>query len=336
VPAQCLDSVDNDRADVNRRELECRPGLDTSHLMRMLSRSAKAAHRIDTTITTKPLNKTIYLGISASLLRDNNQKTSGLIFIFQDLTEIKAMQEQITRADRLAAIGQLAAGVAHEIRNPLASISGSIQMLSSTELALSDENRALMEIILRESQRLDSILTDFLLYDRPKTISFVKCDLIYEVIFSTIGLLKQDQRFSSKNIQVQVDVVPNFPKIVCDVEQMHQVFWNLFLNAFQAMEKQGTLSVRACVEKLAPWELGTQTPIYAAIFTVSDTGNGIPHEKLPHIFHPFYTTKKGGTGLGLAIVYTIIENHHGTIKVNSREHQGTIFDILLPLTQEYW
>jgi PAS domain S-box-containing protein len=312
------------------------PDIDTLYLFNMLSSTTTPAHRLETTIKTKSSQKPIYLGLSVSLLQDNHQKPFGLIFIFQDLTELKMMQEQIARADRLAAIGQLAAGVAHEIRNPLASISGSIQMLSSTELALTDENRALMDIILRESKRLDAILTDFLLYARPKTITFVKCDIIHEIILSGIGLLKQDQRFSSKDIHIKLDVVPNFPKIVCDVQQIQQVFWNLFLNAFQAIDTQGTLFIGARVKKLDPWELDTQIPIYAAIITIRDTGSGISEDDLHHIFHPFYTTKTGGTGLGLSIAHSIIENHHGTIRVQSLENQGTTFDIILPLTQEHW
>lgn len=312
------------------------PGLDSAALIHLLSATSKPAHRFEATIPTKTKSHLVYLGVSVSVLRDNHQKISGLIFIFQDLTELKAMEEQIARADRLAAIGQLAAGVAHEIRNPLASISGAIQMLKSAELHLSAENKALMEIILRESNRLDSILTDFLLYARPKTITFSKCDVIHEVILSTVGLLKQDPRFSEKHFQIQIDVVPNFPKIVCDIQQIQQVFWNLLLNAFQAMDSNGTLSLGAHIEKIEQGELGTEYPIYGAAFTIRDTGCGIPEEHVRHIFHPFYTTKKGGTGLGLAIAHSILENHHGMINVNSVVNQGTTFEIILPLTQEHW
>lgn len=312
------------------------PGLDTAYLIQMLAKTSKAIHRFEITIAPKAKTTDLYLGVSVSLLRDNHQKISGLIFIFQDLTELRAMQEQIARADRLAAIGQLAAGVAHEIRNPLASISGAVQMLKSTELDFSEDNAALMEIVLRESSRLDAILTDFLLYARPKIIKFGKHDLLHEVVFSTIGLLKQDPRFTAQNFDIQIDSVPNFPKIVCDVQQIQQVFWNLFLNAFQAMKDGGTLSLRAQVKKIEPWELSTPIPIYAAVFSIRDTGSGIGEEHLRHVFHPFYTTKKKGTGLGLAIVHSIIENHHGTIKVMSSENQGTTFEIILPLTQEHW
>jgi two-component system sensor histidine kinase PilS (NtrC family) len=312
------------------------PGIDPTHLIQTLSESSKPVHQFEITISTKAQSKVLHLGISVSLFRDNTQKVSGFIFIFQDLTELKVMQEQIALADRLAAIGQLAAGVAHEIRNPLASISGAIQMLKSAEFELSDDNRALMEIILRESNRLDRILTDFLLYARPKAITFAKCDIVHEAILSTIGLLKRDNHFPTEKIHIKVDSAPNFPKIVCDVQQIQQVFWNLFLNAIQAMPDGGTLSIRTKVEKVAPWELGTQSPIYAGIITVCDTGCGIGEEHLRHIFYPFYTTKKNGTGLGLAIVHSIIENHHGRIKVKSTASEGTTFELVLPLTQEHW
>jgi two-component system sensor histidine kinase PilS (NtrC family) len=312
------------------------PGVDTVQLIHTLSNTSKTAHRFETVIPKKARSEELYLGFSVSLLRENNRKVSGLIFIFQDLTDLKAMQEQIARSDRLAAIGQLAAGVAHEIRNPLASISGAIQMFKSSGLHVSDDDKALMEIILRESLRLDNLLTDFLLYARPKKISFVKCDLIHEVILSAIGLLKKDQRFPTEKIHFQVDSPSNFPKIVCDEQQIQQVFWNLFLNAVQAMPDGGTLYIHTRVEKVEGWELGSQTSIYAGIITVRDTGDGIDAGHLRNIFHPFYTTKKGGTGLGLAIVHSIIENHHGTIKVKSAVGEGATFEVVLPLTQEHW
>lgn len=312
------------------------PELDTDELFARLSTRATPAYRRETMITTRTSEMPVYLGLSVSQLQDNRQKPFGLIVIFQDLTELKAMQDKMARADRLAAIGQLAAGVAHEIRNPLASISGSIQMLRSSTLDLTDENRTLMEIVLRESKRLDTILTDFLLYARPRTITFVKCDIIHEIIFSTIGLLQQDPRFSSKSVHIHVDVVPNFPKIVCDAQQIQQVFWNLLLNAFQAIDTEGKLGIGAAVKKVEPEELHTPAPVYAAAFTVTDTGSGMSADHIHQIFHPFYTTKQGGTGLGLSIVYSIIENHHGTIHVQSVENQGTTFEIVLPLTQEHW
>lgn len=310
------------------------PELEPFQFIHSHSHTYKGVHRLETTIRTKSESK-VYLGLSLSLLLDNMAKVSGLICIFQDLTELKEMEEQIARADRLAAIGQLAAGVAHEIRNPLASISGSIQMLKS-ELDLSEDNKTLMEIILRESDRLDHILADFLNYARPKTLTFARCDILHEVILSTIGLLKRDRRFPRENIAIEIDSAPNFAKTVCDVEQLQQVFWNLLLNALQSMTSGGVLTIRTRVEKVEDWALGTKTPIHVGVISVSDTGIGMDEETLRHIFNPFYTTKKNGTGLGLAIAHSIIKNHHGVIKVKSIINEGTTFDVVLPLKQEHW
>lgn len=310
------------------------PGISPPHSLSTISDTSKVPYRLETSIFTKTQLK-VYVGVSISLLRDNTSKISGLICIFQDLTELRAMEEQIARADRLAAIGQLAAGMAHEIRNPLASISGSIQMLKA-DLILNQDDKVLMDIILRESTRLDSILTDFLTYARPKAITFVKCDLVHEILFPTIGLLKNDRRFPVENISVRVNAAPNFPKIVCDVQQMKQVFWNLFLNAFQAMPKGGILDIVAKIEKMEKQELDPHLPIYAGVISITDTGEGIDNEHLRCIFNPFYTTKKDGTGLGLAIVHSIIENHHGKIRMKSLVRQGTTFEVVLPLKQEHW
>ncbi len=277
----------------------------------------------------------VYLGFSLSPFLDNQSKISGLIGIFQDLTELRAMQEQIARTDRLVAIGQLAAGVAHEIRNPLASISGSIQLLRS-ELIANPENKALVEIILRESARLDRILSDFLSYARPRPLMFAKSDIVHEVIFSTITLLKRDERFAADTYTIQVDSDPNFPKIVCDVQQLQQVMWNLCLNALQAMPSGGMLRVETSLETLDEWELETTQKIEVGVIAVSDTGTGMDDETIRNIFHPFYTTKSSGTGLGLAIVHSIVKNHHGTIRVKSLPHQGARFEVVLPLKQEYW
>ncbi len=307
------------------------PGLDTQDLLHSSSTFPKAAHRLETTITSKTGTK-VYLGFSVALFFDQYAKIAGLIAIFQDLTELKDMEEQIARADRLAAIGELAAGVAHEIRNPLAAISGATQMLKS-DLTLSEENQTLMDIILRESTRLDAILSDFLLYARPKPMVFTKCDLLHDAIIPTIGLLKQDQRFSGDKMTIRIDAPPNFPKIACDIEQIQQVFWNLCLNAFQAMPHGGVLTIAAGVKKIEDWEFKTKEPVYAGVISLHDTGEGIDPDTLRYIFHPFYTTKKKGTGLGLAIAHSIIKHHHGMIKVKSSPQTGTTFDVILPLKQ---
>ncbi len=309
-------------------------GLDMKNFFGDAPNRAESIRRVETDMLTRTGSQ-VFLGFSLSPFLDNQSKVSGLIGIFQDLTELRAMQEQIARTDRLVAIGQLAAGVAHEIRNPLASISGAIQLLRS-ELTLNLENKALVEIILRESARLDRILSDFLSYARPRPLIFSKSDIVHEVIFSTINLLKRDERFAADKFTIQVDSDPNFPKLVCDAQQLQQVVWNLCLNALQAMPNGGTLSLQTSLETLDEWELNTPEKIEVGVITVSDTGDGMDDETIRHIFHPFYTTKASGTGLGLAIVHSIIKNHHGTIRVTSLPHQGARFEVVLPLKQEYW
>ncbi len=292
------------------------------------------SRRLETTMSKKN-GSTVYLGLSLSLFLDNYGKVSGVICIFQDLTELKEMQEQIARTDRLAAIGQLAAGVAHEIRNPLASISGATQMLRR-ELALNDEQKALMDIIVRESNRLDRLLSDFLRYARPQSLTFTTCDILHDVILTTVDLLQRDERFPAESMTIQVEAAPDLLKIVCDVQQLQQVCWNLCLNAIQAMLPQGTLTIRIHPEILEGWELQVPQSIQVCVLSFCDTGIGMDEDVLHHLFHPFYTTKKHGTGLGLAITHTIVKNHHGMIKVNSVPHKGTSFDVILPFTQEYW
>ncbi|PID59134.1 hypothetical protein CSB45_01650 [candidate division KSB3 bacterium] len=313
------------------------PELDVPQKMNPLLRNMKAdrlVQRQETAIVTKS-GTTVFLGVSVSLFLDNSGNVAGLICIFQDLTELKAMQEHVAQADRLAAIGQLAAGLAHEIRNPLASISGSIQMLNS-ELTLDIEQASLMDIVLRESKRLDHLLSDFLLYARPQSMSFAESDIMRDVILSTVGLLRQDKRFVEEKCTIHVELPQDFPKIVCDTQQLQQVFWNLCLNALQAMSKGGELRICARSERLDGWKLDARTPLEVAVISVSDTGDGLDEETLHHIFQPFYTTKKQGSGLGLAIAHTIVKNHHGVIRVKSSPQEGTTFEVVLPFVQYYW
>ncbi len=294
----------------------------------------RVAQRQEGAIVTKSGTE-VFLGFSVSLFLDNQGGVAGLICIFQDLTELKTMQEHVAQADRLAAIGQLAAGVAHEIRNPLASISGSIQMLKA-ELALSADHSALMDIVLRESKRLDRLLSDFLLYARPQSLKFAKSDIMHDVILSTISLLKRDERFSEEKFSIEIEMPQNFPKITCDVQQLQQVFWNLCLNALQAMPDGGQLRIQVYVEIFEGWELDAQTQLDVAVISVCDTGGGMDEDTLHHLFHPFYTTKQDGSGLGLPIAHTIVKNHHGVIRVKSLFQKGTTFEVVLPFAQNYW
>jgi two-component system sensor histidine kinase PilS (NtrC family) len=255
------------------------------------------------------------LGFTITPLFSETGETTGMVITFQDLTQIRVLEETSKRQDRLAAIGRMAASIAHEIRNPLAAMRGSIQMLRS-EMEEESSQTELMEIILRESDRLNRIITDFLTYARPRSAVHAKVD-IGDLLRQTFTLLRHSPELTDS--QEIVDEIPDVPLFVdADAEQMRQVFWNLSRNALQAMEKGGTL--RAA--------FGTNSNGRLRI-TFSDTGCGMSPDQVEHLFEPFSSTT-GGTGLGLSIVYQIIRDHGGTINVRSREAQGTTITIELP------
>lgn len=269
--------------------------------------------------------KYIYIGMSISPLKDEKDNTNGLIITFQDLTSMKEMEEKVARAERFAAIGQISAGIAHEIRNPLASMSGSIQVLKD-ELRLDDSNRQLMDIVLKETDRLNSIITQFLNYASPSPVRLKPCD-INELIKETITLLK-----NSNDYHHRVEIITAFQEkmiVNVDTEQIKQVFINLCLNSFHAMPEGGNLILSSyyCNNKMIKKDNEKQ---YIKI-NFTDDGCGMSEDAIDKVFDPFYTTRDNGTGLGLAVVYRIVEKHQGIIDINSREGKGTSIDIMLPI-----
>jgi two-component system sensor histidine kinase PilS (NtrC family) len=266
---------------------------------------------------------TAILGMSTSLLRDEKDDVRGVILIFQDITATVQMEERIRRQERLATVGSLAAGIAHEIRNPLASLSGSIQVLQG-ELDLKGDNRHLMDIVVRETDRLNTIITDFLEYARPKTAQDDRI-VLSSVLDETITLLKNSKQFVN-GIRISCNVDPMITTRG-DARRMRQVFWNLLINSCQAMPNGGEMAISA-----NPVSHGEEDSWCEIV--IADTGQGISPEHLAKIFDPFFTTKIGGTGLGLAIAYRIIEDHGGTIVVETGEGRGTKFRILIPMIEE--
>jgi two-component system, NtrC family, sensor histidine kinase PilS len=255
------------------------------------------------------------LGFSVSPLFSESGKTTGTVITFQDLTHIRALEESSRRQDRLAAIGRMAASIAHEIRNPLAAMRGSIQMLRA-DMAGESSQTQLMEIILRESDRLNRIISDFLSYARPRSIIQSKVDA-GELLKQTFTLLRHSAELKAN--QIIEEEVPASPVLInADAEQLQQVFWNLARNALQAMPAGGTL--RAGVKNHSHNRLR---------IAFSDTGRGMSPQQVEHLFEPFSSTT-GGTGLGLSIVYQIIRDHGGTINVRSRGGRGTTITIELP------
>ncbi|HEX8175059.1 MAG TPA: ATP-binding protein [Pyrinomonadaceae bacterium] len=256
------------------------------------------------------------LGFGISPLFSETGETTGLVLTFQDLTEVRSLEEAARRQDRLAAVGRVAAGIAHEIRNPLASMRGSIQVLRS-DMDGDSSQAQLMEIILRESDRLNQIIADFLAYARPRNTQLALIDL-REPLRETFTLLRHSPEIRDGHILEEE--LPDGPVMVsADVSQLKQVFWNLSRNALQAMPEGGTL--RAEMSRAASGRLR---------ITFKDTGRGMTQEQVEHLFEPFSSSTTGGTGLGLSIVYQIIRDHGGTINVRSREGQGTTITVELP------
>lgn len=266
------------------------------------------------------------LGITISSLKNESGETTGAIGIFQDLTKIKEMEDDIKKKEKLAMVGELAAGMAHEIRNPLASLSGSMQILKS-ESSLSGENKKLLEIALRETEKLNRIISDFLTYARPTPLNKKRCD-INRLLNDTVTLLR-----NSKEYQKKIKIAANLEgkRLITEVDpnQMSQVFWNLSINAVQAMSDGGELIISSKKKLKKGRGYSDFDKDYIEI-TFKDTGNGINPVVKDKIFYPFFTTKDKGSGLGLAIVHRIIEDHKGEIMVESKLNEGSRFIIHLP------
>ena len=255
------------------------------------------------------------LGFSIFPLFAESGETSGMVITFQDLTDVRAMEETSRRQDRLAAVGRLAASIAHEIRNPLAAMRGSIQMLRG-EMDADSEQAQLMDIILRESDRLNNIVTDYLNYARPRPAQLNDVDLCV-LIREALTLLRNSAELSDDH--VLEDEVPEQSIITRgDPERLKQVCWNIARNALQAMPDGGTFRI----------SLTRPEPDRLRISFI-DNGRGMAPEQVERLFEPFSSTT-GGTGLGLSIVYQIIRDHNGTINVRSRLGEGTTITVELP------
>lgn len=258
----------------------------------------------------------VRIGYSITQLLSEEHVATGLIITFQDLTEVRSMEESVRRKERLAAVGRVGAGLAHEIRNPLGAMRGAIQVLEAN--TPKDSIQAdLMGIILRESDRLNNIIANFLSYARPKVGNYTEID-IGEAVRETITLLRHSPDVGADHV-LEEDL-PAQPIIIsADSTQVKQIFWNLARNSIQAMHDGGKLTIRL--------ELLGRSRIR---ITFQDTGDGMPPERVEQLFEPFSTSTSGGTGLGLSIVYQIIRDHNGSINVSSIEGEGTTITVELP------
>ena len=254
--------------------------------------------------------------ITVSALNVTAPGDLGYIYTFDDLTEIRRLEREVRMQDRLAAVGRLAAAIAHEIRNPLTSIAGSVSMLSDAP-ALSPEQRQLLQIVTRESDRLNNIITDFLAYSRGKQYRFERVNLV-PLLEDTLTLLEHRLLAEASDIRIVRNFAVTEAFALADGDKLKQVFWNFSENAVRAMkDSTGSLTVDL-IARGSDWEM-----------SFTDTGSGISPQQTEKIFEPFQSNFEGGTGLGLAIVYQIVQAHEGNVWARSKPNQGTSFVVRL-------
>ena len=260
--------------------------------------------------------RVVPLEVSASFFKDEAGTVLGLVTLFKDLTEVRLLKQEVVRSQRLATVGRLAAGIAHEIRNPLSSIKGFATYFKE-RYQEKPEDQQVSNIMIQEVDRLNKVVGQLLDFAKPVIIAKVSVSL---KPFIEDSLKLVTRQAEEKGITIQTDFHSQVDFGFLDPDRINQVLLNLYLNAIESMNEGGCLSVT-----LSVLEDGEQIEI-----RVSDTGNGIRADDLAHIFDPYFTTKNSGTGLGLAIVHNILENHGGEIKVESRSGQGTTIRLLLP------
>jgi len=269
------------------------------------------------------------LGVSISVLKGDSGERRGAVVVFQDLTQVKEMRERIRLSDRLAALGELSAAIAHEIRTPLASICGSIEMLKEGS-DLKPEDKRLMGLVVKESERLRRIIADFLEFARSRSSQFSAVSV--ERILQEVVHLARNHPSFSKGVEIRFESDSGAIGYV-DEERIKQVFFNLALNAVEALSEGGFLEIR--LDRYTS-PVGEE----AILVVFRDNGRGIDRNDLRKVFDPFFTTKKEGTGLGLAIASNIVGEHEGRIEIDSEKGVGTVVKVYLPLyrseVEENW
>jgi two-component system sensor histidine kinase PilS (NtrC family) len=296
-------------------------GLFTAQHWREATAASEQTGRMRSEVeTTRGDGATRYVGFTISRLTDAFGKHRGYIVIFQDLTHWRRIQEELRMKDRMVAVGELAAGLAHEIGNPLAAISGSVQMLAG-RIDGDPAQRKLIEILLKESHRLDRTIKGFLRFARPRERSSVSFD-IARLLTENFELLRNSEEVSERHV-LRLDLDPPSARLFADPDQVSQIFWNLARNSLRAMPDGGSLRIAG------HFSSGQSSGEWYRL-QVIDTGRGMTEEQRTNLFHPFQSFFDGGTGIGMAIVYRIVQDHGGRLRVDSRPGAGTTIAVELP------
>jgi len=263
-------------------------------------------------------DKYVYISVSTSILIDSHNKSIGAVVVYKDLTQQHSLQEQVYRAERLAALGELMASIAHEIRNPLTSIKGFVQYLQNVDSM--EERQEYMPIIIKEVDRVNRVIEELLYFARPSETYYSLVN-INELLKKTLVLLQN--KTTSHKVEFRLILAPCLPLIEADAEQIKQVLLNLLINAMQAIPDKGSVVIDT-------W----QPDISYVCIRITDTGVGIKEEDKHKIFDPFFTTKAAGTGLGLAVVQRIISAHYGQIYIDSQDNEWTAVTLKLPVVHQ--
>jgi len=258
--------------------------------------------------------------------KNMEQQVEGYICVFEDRTEIHDMEEKMKQSEQMAAVGKFSAGLAHEIRNPLASLSGSIQVLQQT-LEVDEDQQRLMNIVIKETERVNDIVSDFLSYAQPRKNKPTVIDLT-QLLQDIVILMKNSNEYDP-SINIQLVAPPDHIIIQSEEAQIKQMIWNLCINGIQAMDKSGNLTMT--LKKVEGYQHKKfKTNRRGVVIIVEDQGRGIPLDEQETIFDPFFTTREEGVGLGLPTVKQIVERFAGHIGVESEPGHGTCFDVFLP------
>lgn len=274
--------------------------------------------------------KPVPIGFSTSYIKmDTQENSEGVLFLFRNITQVNNLRRQIERMDRLATLGELSAGIAHEIRNPLAGIKTSAQVLEES-FSPGDFRSQLVSRIVKEIDRSNELLKKFFNFAKP---SKPKQELQnIEMIIDGVYLLLAS-RFRKKNIQFKTDFAESIPQVYIDSSQIEQVILNVFLNAVEAINNGGEIHVKISIVKNIKLKEDAASSD-AICIAISDNGVGIPDERLEKVFNPFFTTKSDGVGLGLSISSRLLEENGGKIELESKEDTGTTFKIYLPIIEK--